>query len=443
MEELPLSTLWQGTVVRDPQARAVIDGASGREWTRAGLATAAEAWTTAASAQMPLRGQRVIMAEPNGARWFEVFLGLLQAGAIPVPADATEPLENLRAIAQAHHAVALWHAGGLHGVGHATATRRRDLCLIKLTSGSTGVPRARLFTHAHMLADGRQVCSSMGIQPADLNLAVIPLGHSYGLGNLVVPLLAQGTPVFCCASPLPHAIAADCARWGATVFPAVPTLLRALVRAEIEPAALASLRLVISAGALLAPEIATAFAARFGRRIHNFYGSSETGGISFDRTGEAALTGRSVGTPMEGVRLHFRSGGRFTVESPAVMGPGRFSPPDRAALTPGGELVLLGRVGRAVKIAGRRLDLGEIERALLAIAGVRGVFVMPHPERPDALAAVVAADADAAALRAALVAGIAAWKVPDRIVVVPELPVTARGKPDRAAMRALLSLSVE
>jgi acyl-coenzyme A synthetase/AMP-(fatty) acid ligase len=278
----------------------------------------------------------------------------------------------------------------------------------------------------------------MGIQEKDLNLAVIPLGHSYGLGNLVLPLLAQGTPLLCCASPLPQALAADCARWRPTVFPAVPTLLRALVRAEVEPAALASLRLVISAGALLAPEIATAFAGRFGRAIHSFYGSSETGGITYDRHGDAALTGRSVGTPMDGVRLHFRAGGRFTVESAAVMGPGRFSPPDRATLTPEGGLVLLGRVGRAVKIAGRRLDLGEVERALLAVHGVRGACAFAHPEYPDALAAVVATDLSPAALRTALAATMAAWKIPERLVAVGELPVTARGKPDRAALRALV-----
>lgn len=439
MQGPTLLDLWRDTVARDPAARAVIDGATGRTWSRAELAASGEAWVSRWAAGNPLAGRRVLMAEPNGPGWFAVFLGLLQSGAVPIPADATEPLDNLRAIAGPLRAAALWHGGTLHSLAARPPARRRDLALIKLTSGSTGVPRARVFTHAQMIADGAQVCSSMGIREADLNLAVIPLGHSYGLGNLVVPLLARGTPLLCCASPLPQALAADCARWRPTVFPAVPTLLRALVRAEVEPAALAGLRLVISAGALLDPEIAQAFAGRFTRRIHSFYGSSETGGITYDRTGEVALTGRSVGTPMDGVRLHVRAGGRLTVESPAVMGAGHFSPPDRAALTPTGELVLLGRVGRAVKIAGRRLDLGEVERALLGVAGVRGACACAHPDRPDALAAVVATDLSPAALRTALAATTAGWKIPERLVVVAELPVTARGKPDRAALRALVS----
>jgi acyl-CoA synthetase (AMP-forming)/AMP-acid ligase II len=437
-EPVTLLQAWQRTVARDRDGRALIDGSTSRTWSRGELAAAGEAWAARWAATTALPGRRVLFAEPNGPRWFAVFLGLLHAGAVPVPADATEPAENLRRTAEAIGAAALWQGEQLQCLAPRPRSRTRDLCLVKLTSGSTGLPRARAFTHAQMLADGRQVCSSMGIQETDLNLAVIPLGHSYGLGNLVVPLLAQGTPLVCSAAPLPQALAADCARWRPTVFPAVPTLLRALVRAEVEPAALASLRLVISAGAVLPPEVATAFAARFGRRVHSFYGSSETGGITYDRTGEAALTGRSVGTPMDGVRLHFRAAGRFTVESAAVIGRGRFSPPDRAELTAEGELRLIGRVGRTVKIAGRRLDPAEVERALLAIAGVRGACAFAHPARPDALAAVVAADVSPALLRSALATTMAAWKIPERLVVVPELPVTARGKPDRTALRTLI-----
>lgn len=437
VEPASLLAAWQRTVAAAPDAAALIDGATGRTWSRGELAHAAAAWARRWGADTPLARRRVLMAEANGARWFEVFLGLLHLDAIVVPVDATEPLEAVQRTAGAVRAAALWHDGGLVAMSRTRPCPRATPCLVKLTSGSTGTPRAREFTHTQMLADGRQVCASMGIQVSDLNLAVIPLGHSYGLGNLVVPLLAQGTPLLCSASPLPQVLAADCARWRPTVFPAVPTLLRALVRAEVDPAALASLRLIISAGAQLPPEVAAAFATRYGRRVHSFYGSSETGGITFDRTGEAALTGRSVGTPLDGVQLDFRPGGRFSVISPAVMAPGRFSPPDRAQLAADGELVLLGRVGRAVKIAGRRLDLGEVERALVDITGVRAACVIAHPERHDALAALAATEESPAVIRAALARRLAAWKIPERIIPVPELPTTARGKLDRAAVRAL------
>jgi acyl-coenzyme A synthetase/AMP-(fatty) acid ligase len=364
---------------------------------------------------------------------------LLRAGAVVVPLDPAEPAEVRIATARAAGASWLWEKGRLQPLAQHAPPRRRDFCLVKLTSGSTGTPRALVFTHDQMIADGRQICSSMGIRPDDLNLGIIPFGHSYGLGNLIVPLLLQGTPVAAAASPMPNALAADCARWKPTIFPAVPTLLRALTLTEVDPAALASLRLVISAGAPLTAEIAAAFAQHFGRRIQSFYGSSETGGISFDRTGEASLTGRSVGTPMDGVRLQFRHGKRFLVESDAVLGTGRHTPPDRAELNALGELVLLGRTGRTAKIAGRRVDLGEIEKLLRATPGVGDAYAMLHPSRADALAAAVTGDISVAELRRQLRTRTALWKIPERLLVLPELPRNARGKIDRRQVEKLLA----
>jgi acyl-coenzyme A synthetase/AMP-(fatty) acid ligase len=434
-----LSTLWLKQVLLAPDDIAVIEGESGRTWTRAQLHAAAKHWRDNLPAGLSLDRQRVALAEPNGPGWLAVFIGLLEAGAIVVPLDPAEPAAARNATALTAGANWLWENGQLRLIGKHPPARRTDFCLIKLTSGSTGTPRALVFTHAQMIADGRQVCSSMGIRPDDLNLGIIPFGHSYGLGNLIVPLLVQGTPIVTSASPLPNALAADCARWKPTVFPAVPTLLRALTSAEVEPSAIASLRLIISAGAALTPEVAAAFAQHFGRRIQSFYGSSETGGISFDRTGEASLTGHSVGRPLDGVRLKFLCGGRFQVESAAVMGAGHHSPPDRAKLNAQGELVLFGRAGRSVKIAGRRIELGEIEKLLRSVPGVREAFAMIHPTRADALAAAVAGEIAADALRRELRIRTALWKIPERLLVLSEFPVTERGKLDRRKLEKLIT----
>src|SRR5690606_11203581 len=147
--------------------------------------------------------------------------------------------------------------------------------------GSTGQPRALFFTDAEMLADGRQLCAAMGIRESDINLGLIPWGHSYGLGNLVMPLLLQGTAIVSGTAPLPHAMAAVIAQTKPTIFPAVPALLRALADSTATAGQLASLRTIISAGAPLEAEIAQRFTDKFARKIHNFYGSSETGGISY------------------------------------------------------------------------------------------------------------------------------------------------------------------
>jgi acyl-coenzyme A synthetase/AMP-(fatty) acid ligase len=195
-------------------------------------------------------------------------------------------------------------------------------------------------------------------------------------------------------------------------------------------------------------EIAQVFREKFGRKIHSFYGSSETGGITFDRTGDAALTGRSVGTPMDGVTLHFSRGGRFTVQSAAVFtlgnrnrapnGDGVHRPADIGSLNDAGELVLTGRAGRFVKIAGRRLNLAEVEHALKRLPGVRDAYVVAHAERADALAAAVATDRTPDELRAALREQLASWKVPKRILRLETFPITERGKTDTRQLRELL-----
>lgn len=434
-----LDQLWLASVRAAPDCTAVIDATTGQTYSRSALQQAAQSFRDATPADARLRGQRVTLASPNGPGWLAAFIALQQEGAIVVPLDPTEPAESRRAIGKAVGAAWACENGRLERLEERTPARRKDLCLVKLTSGSTGTPRALTFSQDQMIADGRQVCASMGIRPDDLNLGVIPFGHSYGLGNIVVPLLVQGTPVLAASSPLPHVLAGDCARWKPTVFPAVPTLLRALAATELAPESLQSLRLVISAGAPLTGEVAQAFAKRFGIRVHSFYGSSETGGITYDTAGEASLTARSVGTPMVGVTLSFGRAGRFHVASAAVIGKGRFSPSDRAKFNEYGELVLLGRAGRTAKIAGRRVDLSEIERILRSVPGVQDAYAMQHPTRVDALAAAVAGTMDAGSLRRDLRARTATWKIPERLLILADLPRTGRGKVDRRALQRLLS----
>jgi acyl-CoA synthetase (AMP-forming)/AMP-acid ligase II len=439
----PLHGLWTATVGRSPSALALVDAATGQSWTRAALAAAACGWVDSfareAGAITPLR-RCVAMSVPNGAGWFEAFLGLLSVGAIPAPIDPSEPVEAQLATARSIGAYLLWSGGRLHRLGGSRAAPRpRGECLVKLTSGSSGSPKALPVTHAQMAADGRQICESMGIGPDDANLAAIPLGYSYGLGNLVMPLIAIGTRIICLSSALPHAVASDASRYAPTVFPAVPPILRALAESDVPPRAFASLRTVISAGSPLAPEVARLFAAKFGVRVHSFYGTSETGGIAYDRTGDATLEGRSVGTPIAGVRIMLGKSGRCTVSSPSVTGKGRFSPADRAAFNEHGELVLLGRTDRVVKVAGRRVDLAEIEAALRSVAGVRDAFAHMAEGGDAALSAAVATRLSAAEIKRLLRARIASWKIPSRIVTLGKFPSTSRGKTDGRRLRQILS----
>lgn len=430
---------WERLCREEPGALALVTP-DGARVSRFQLQQRAEAWVAALPDPGALRRRRVALAAPNGAAWFAAFLGLMKLGAVAVLLDRSDSEAVLREAGAALGASWLCLGGPLLPLAGDPLPRgrREDQCLVKVTSGSTGKPKGLAFTHAQMLADGRQVCAAMGIRAEDRNLAVIPLGHSYGLGNLVLPLLQQGTAVVCADSPLPSALAELCAAGRPTVFPAVPMLLRVLLRSAMPEDSLRSLRLVITAGARIDPADARAFRERFGLRVHNFYGSSETGGICYDPTGEVAEEGRSVGRPMPGVRLEFVRGGRFRVSGEAVLGRGSFLMPDQGELTEDGELRLGARVGRVVKIAGRRLDLAGLEAEICALPGVRGAVVAPHPGRVDHLAALVATESPVQALREALAGRLAAWKVPERLRVIAELPHTERGKVDRVRALALL-----
>lgn len=436
---------WRSTWRRRGGEAAVIEAASGRITTFGELETQARDWRARHAATAgPLAGRAVVFALPNGAEWLRVFLGSLYAGAVAVPLDPGEPPAAQRALAEAIRAGFLWDGAGLVPLSSARHFRDPSLCLVKLTSGSTGRPRPLPFTDAQMLADGRQVTAAMGITRRDVNYAIIPLGHSYGLGNLTIPLVAQGVPIVVGSVPLPHAIAADFARWRPTVLAGVPPVFRGLAESEIDPGALASLRLAISAGAPLPPEVAQAFAARLGRRIHGFYGSSETGGISYDRTGNATLFRKSVGRALGGVRLTALPGRRLLVRSPAVFTLGNrrragrlgcWIPPDLVTIDPRGAVTLAGRRGTMVKIAGRRVNLAEVAARLRRISGVRDVWVGLGPGTAPVLGAALAADLPLAELRAALRTDTAPWKTPKRWAVVRDFPVTARGKTDRDALR--------
>jgi long-chain acyl-CoA synthetase len=436
---------WAKTLRRHGDELAVVQASDGATATFRELDARASAWCEKHVAHAHrLSGRAVVFAAPNGMGWLEIFLGLLKCGAVVTPLDSGEPLKAQRQLAVALRAAAWWNGASLEALERARRYRDPSICLIKLTSGTTGRPRPLVFTAAQMLADGTQVTSTMGIRARDMNYALIPLGHSYGLGNLTIPLLAQGVPLVCGSAPLPQAIAADFARWQPTVFPGVPAMWRALAASDIN---LPCLRLGISAGAPLPTEVARDFAARFGVRLHSFYGSSETGGITYDKSGAGALAG-TVGRAMRGVRLHILLGGRLRVSSAAVVTHGNrkrvgrrgaWIMPDRTALDARGNVALLGRLGSTVKLGGRRVSLTEISDRLRRVPGVRDAWIGLRAGTESALSAVVATDSTPAELRAALHADTAAWKIPRRFIIVDALPVNARGKVDTRALKALIA----
>ena len=92
-----------------------------------------------------------------------------------------------------------------------------------------------------------------------------------------------------------------------------------------------------------------------------------------------------------------------------------------------------------VKVAGRRVDLAEIEAALRALPGIRDAYAHVSAGAAPALSAAVLTALSAAEIRRLLRPRAASWKVPSRIVTLPEFPVTSRGKTDARRLRQILS----
>jgi long-chain acyl-CoA synthetase len=320
--------------------------------------------------------------------------------------------------------------------------------LLKLTSGTTAAPRAIRFRSEQLVADCIQICDTMGIGADDVNFGVIPLSHSYGFSNLVTPLLVRGVAMVLSRDRMPRAVLDDLARTGATVFPGMPIFYQAFCEME-NPPRLPKLRLCISAGAPLPLEIARKFKDKFQRSIHSFYGSSECGGICYDREARLEESG-FVGPPMDGVSIEMLepnpAASRIRIQSPAAgdgyfpepdlekFGGGFFAPDD--LLSPSGDgFRIVGRVSEVINVAGKKVNPAEVEAELLRFDGVRAAVVFGRESvlRNEEVAACVAASAAVREndLLEFCRQRLSGWQVPKRIFFVDEIPVNERGKISR------------
>ncbi|HMF95586.1 MAG TPA: class I adenylate-forming enzyme family protein [Vicinamibacterales bacterium] len=397
-------------------------------------------------------GRLVISAAGNTPSFVTLLLACRALDAAVLPLDAEAPPTDIEALAARFGAAAVVTRNVVHAV------ERRPQCyaglaMLKLTSGSSGSPKATRTTEAQLVADCSHIVEAMDIRSDDVQIAAIPLSHSYGLGNLLLPLLLQGTACVLRESFVPQLLADDARRSGARVFPGVPFMFEYFVDNPPADGWPPRLQRLISAGAPLAPATVRAFRDRFGIKIHSFYGSSETGGIAFDSDDDVGDSG-AVGHPLPGVavtirnsRVHVRSD---AVSSGYVDGPGDgfvdggFMTADCGEWDAQGRLRLRGRVSSFVNVAGRKVQPGEVEAVLRTMPGVADARVVaaPDPRRGQQIVAcIVVATAGAPAIttlsvRRYCAARLAPYKIPRAIVFIDRIPLTARGKTDRDALDA-------
>jgi long-chain acyl-CoA synthetase len=321
---------------------------------------------------------------------------------------------------------------------------------LKMTSATTGSSRMIVFTADQLIADAENVVSTMGLRRDWPNLGVISLAHSYGFSNLVLPLVLHGIPLILVSAPLPEVIRNAASGQDAVTLAAVPALWRTWHDAEAIPD---QVRLAISAGAPLPVALEQKIFAARGLKLHNFYGSSECGGIAYDATQEPRTDASCVGTPMRNVDLSVDAEGCLQVRSAAVgmtywpqangtLQDGVFRTSDLARITDG-QVFLLGRSGDQINIAGRKVSPETIEKALAGHPGVRDclVFGVPveHGDRSEIIVACVVpgagAGADNESLRQFLLSQLPAWQVPREWWRVDSLGVNQRGKLSRTEWR--------
>jgi long-chain acyl-CoA synthetase len=439
-------------------------------------------------------GHLIIASTGNVAAFPALFLAALRSGLPMMPVDRSTPAAELAALATRWDAAAIVVAGTVppvdladeptltwHALSQDLAAyvrtpqpepgRHGTAVVLKLTSGSTGAPRATHTDERHLIADVRHIVQGMAIGRDDRQLGLIPLSHSYGFSNLLLPLLWQGTPLLLRPQFVPTQVGPDIAAASLTTFAGVPFMFEHLAAHQALPR-LESLRLVVSAGARLAYETVVAFHAVSGLKVRSFYGSSETGGICFDDGPE--LDPRvPVGRPLGDTQVTLvddqeapPGSGRVQVRGPNVvdgyavpaapaaeaeaddardggtLSAGTFLTGDYARLDGDGRYVLTGRVASFVNVAGRKVHPGEVEAALRSLPGVRDAVALgiADPVRGQALGAVLLSDAswDARRVREALSSRLAPYKLPRAVIVMPALPLTDRGKVDRPALLRLL-----
>jgi long-chain acyl-CoA synthetase len=398
-------------------------------------------------------GQAIAIQVGNHAAWPALLLACLRSRLVALPLERSMAKRERDAALQICGAAAIVDVEkeqiALRPLPHESIEwGPNPPSLLKLTSGTTAAPRAIRFRSEQLLADCTQICETMGITGRDLNFAVIPLSHSYGFSNLITPLLARGVPMILSRDPMPRAVLDDLARTNATVFPGMPVFYQAFSEMEEVPA-LPKLRLCISAGAPLPLAVARKFRQKFNQPIHSFYGSSECGGICYDR--DASLLEQGfVGQPMHGVDLELleldapatlvrvRSAaagdGYFPEPDEEKLGQGKFIPDDLLSVS-GDGLRIVGRVSDIINVAGKKVNPAEVEAELLRFSGVRAAVVFGRDSilRNEEVAACVVAgervlESDLLEYCRARLSG---WQVPKRIFFVEEIPVNERGKVNR------------
>ena len=339
--------------------------------------------------------------------------------------------------------------------------------LILYTSGTTGSPKGACMTHASLTANMKMLGEAWGWRNDDVLLHVLPLFHVHGLLVAMHGALHAGAACIMCSKFDANVTLDELRKGECTVFMGVPTIYRRLLAATgSQDCDLRHMRLMTSGSDRLPVDAFEAIADRFGVRVVERYGMTETGIMTSNPLDGERIPGQ-VGIPLPGVEMRvvdpdtgssLPAGqvGEFQTRGKHVFGGyWRDAEKTKRSFAPGGwfrtgDLGIRDSSGR-YEIKGRSSDLiisggfnvypSEVERAMAEHPRVAqcAVVGLPDPEWGEAVTAFVVTDGGhvtEALLRQHCRQRLAGYKTPKRVEFVDRLPRNAMGKVQKSRLRA-------
>lgn len=424
-------------------------------------------------------------------------LAVLKAGAGYVPVDPAYPEDRIRFVVRDSgarlllgpaHAVAGLPAvetlttvelDGPEVLRHSTADLEplagpENLAYLIYTSGSTGAPKGVPVSHASLVVSN--AARSVGGPPPTVDLLTMPLCFDGSASGMYWTLTGGGTLVLPTDDEVrdPRAVAALADSWPVTHIHSIPSYY-ALLDDACGGGGLPGLRLVSVGGEPLPPRLVAQHLTRHPEAtLLNDYGPTEAtiwAAAHHCAGPDATASLVPIGRPLPNYRLYVLDDGlrptppglpgELYIAGPAVargyhgrpaFTAGSFLPDpygpagsrlyrtgDRARQRPDGTLEVLGRADNQVKVRGFRVELGEIEHALLGHPAVAETAVLLHgPADAPQLVAYVATgdggDPTGRELRSWLATRLPSYMQPDSYLFLPELPRNHNGKIDTHAL---------
>ncbi|MEV0407213.1 class I adenylate-forming enzyme family protein [Actinoallomurus sp. NPDC050550] len=429
------------------------------------------------------RRDRVAVCARNSVDYVLSYLALLATGRVPFLVDVAFGENELEAIRTGCGVTAFLVDAGtadrfplpgtvtpVAGGGHALVTVEAagappallaDTAVCRFTSGTTGVPKCLEFSGTAVFSAARNWVEGTGLDGTDRTLCLAAFTNGLAFNtSLLSSFLVGAELVLHTGPPTSARIARAVADSGATRLVAFPLVYRTLAASDLATARLARLDLAISAGAELPAETRARFEERFGVRIADYYGVAEAGPCTFERDPGYR---RGLGTPLPGVTLRPRrrpDGGTEILLRTASMASRYLNAPgelegrldadgyyrtgDLGHLEDG-RLFVTGRVAGVINLAGRKIDPREVERVVQAIDGVRDAVLFADTDADGQITLHMAVVGDRPLARADILAGcrgrLAAYKVPQRVSFVAEIPRSSAGKVRINDLRATVAAS--